>query len=206
VHTVSEDPSPLTDLTETDEERPSITEVNGTVAKFTMAYSPDAGPRRSFGPPLISLLPSFIYLAFALGVLGMVLLAHSSSSNSSLYVWVVEGDKGRPFGSGPLAGFIALSAVATVIRARLRGAVVGPDGVETRTLLAMGIPRIRKLAWPQIDRVVIDDQNESIVLELWNGAYERMPEVRDSKGLADMIEGYASSRRKQITHLARKGP
>ncbi len=203
---MSEDPRPLADLSDSDEDRPSITEVNGTVAKFTMAYSPDAGPRRSFGPPTITMLPSLIYLAFALGVVGMVMLAHGASSNSSLYVWVVEGDKGRPFGSGPLSGFIALSAVATVVRARLRGAVVGPDGVETRTLLAMGIPRIRKLAWPQIDRVVIDDENESVVLELWNGAYERLPDVRDRKGLADMIEGYASSRRKQITHLARKGP
>ncbi len=186
-----------------DDDRPSITEVNGTVARFEMAYSTVAPTRRAFGPPTWVMLPSLVYVGFAFAVLATVVMAHTGSSNSALYRWVVEGDRGRPLGSVPLTAIIVVSALATLIRSRMRGVIVTHDGVESRTILAMGIPQIKKLAWPQIDRMVIDDQNDSVILELWNGGYERLPAVKDAAGLARHLEEIAASKKKQVTHLAK---
>jgi hypothetical protein len=184
-----------------EEERPSITEVNGTVARFEMAYEANDKQRHAFGPPLIQMWPSLLYLAFASVVVLLVVMAHVGSSNSSLYIWVVEGDKGRPLGSTPLAIIIFASALATVIRSRMRGVIVTHDGVETRTILPMGIPRVRRYAWAQLDRFVIDDKDKSVVMELWSGEYERLPRVKDAEGLARLIEGIAGARKKQVTRL-----
>jgi hypothetical protein len=184
-----------------DEERPSITEVDGTVARFEMAYEPGPKDRHAFGPPLVQVLPSLLYLAFGLVVVGVVVAAHAGSSNSSLYTWVVEGDRGRPLGSVPLSIIILLSGVATVARAMMRGVIVSGQGIETRTVLPMGIPRVRKYAWAQVDRFVIDDKNKSVVMELWSGEYERLPAVKDADGLARVVEGVAAARKKQVTRL-----
>ena len=49
-------------------EMESVTEVNGTVARFEMAYSPATrGPER-FGPPMRQRVGSMLFLAFGLGV------------------------------------------------------------------------------------------------------------------------------------------
>ncbi|MDP9033296.1 MAG: hypothetical protein M3O50_00690, partial [Myxococcota bacterium] len=38
-------------------DRISVTDANGTVARFEMTYSPRASPRTKFGPPLPSRVP-----------------------------------------------------------------------------------------------------------------------------------------------------
>jgi hypothetical protein len=182
-----------------DGDRPSITEVNGTVAKFEMAYSPDKADRFAFGPPVIQRLPSLVFLGFALFVAAMVFTAYHGSSNTSLYRWVVEGDRGRPLGSGPLAFIIVLCALATVVRAALRGVVVTADAVEARYLVA-GIPKVKRWRWAQIDRVLISERE--VMFELWNGSYERLPPVREAKKMADLLAGIATSRGRQVTRLA----
>ena len=48
-----------------DGDRPSITEVNGTVARFEMAYNPNPDDRFVFGPPVWQRLPSLLFLGFA---------------------------------------------------------------------------------------------------------------------------------------------
>lgn len=194
----------LPDVIETsdDGDRPSITEVNGTVARFEMAYSPpEKGDRVVFGPPISQRIPSFVYLGFALLVTLAVLLAYQNA-NGRLYVWIVEGDRGRPVGSVPLAGLILLSAVGTLIRAGLRGVVVTADGVEARYLLALGVPRIKRWSWAQIDRLVVDD--DDVLLELWDGTYERLPKVREQRKLAGMLEAIAIARGRQVTRLPPK--
>lgn len=198
-----EDPSKLPSLFESaaDEEAPSITDVHGTVARFEMAYSPEKGEKHFFGPPITQLAPSWIYLTFALFVAAVVALGHVSGSNTSLYVWVVERDQSRPFGAVPLAGIVLVSAIATVVRARMRGVIVGADGLETREILGFGVPRVRKLTWAQIDRVLVDDK--SLMLELWNGEYQRLPAVRDFAKLSKLMLGIAAARQKQVTHLDR---
>lgn len=192
-------PDELRDMIEASDDRPSITGVNGSVAHFEMAYSPQKGERFAFGPPLLQRAPSLIYLAFAIGLAAAVALAYLGSSNSSLYVWVVEGDRSRPLGSIPLAFLIVLSAVGTVLRAGMRGVVVTADGVEARYLLALGVPRIRKWTWPQIDRVVLGESD--VLLELWNGTFERLPPVREAGKLSELLGRLATARGRQVTRV-----
>lgn len=197
------DPKELPGMVETadDTERPSITDVHGTVARFEMAYSPKVGERRAFGPPLRHTVPSYVFLAGALAFAAVVAVAYAGSSNSSLFVWIVEGDRHRQIGAQPLAWFICFCAIGTVLRAHLRGVIVSQDGVELRTILPMGLPKVRKLMWAQIDRIVLDDQG--VMLELWNGEYERLPAVKDHDGLTRTLESTAALRKKTITRLAK---
>jgi hypothetical protein len=186
-----------------DGDRPSITDVNGTVARFEMAYNPREDERLVFGPPLWQRAPSLVYLGFALALAGAVFAAyHGATSNSSLYVWVVEGDRNRAMGAVPLVSLVVLSAFATVIRAGMRGVIVSRDGVEARYLLALGVPRIKRWTWSQIDRLVLDE--EDVMLELWDGSYERLPRVRDGKGLASLLERVAAGRGRVVTRLPRR--
>jgi hypothetical protein len=65
------------------------------------------------------------------------------------------------------------------------------------------VPRIKKWAWAQIDRLVLDDKG--VMLELWDGNYERLPDVADPKGLSDLLEQVAISRSKDVTRLRELG-
>ena len=193
-------PPELADLSdEPNGDRSSVTDVNGTVAKFEMSYSPPAGERIAFGPPMRMRIPGFVYLAFATVILGVVLVAHLGSSNSALFNWVVLGDRGRPISSAALAGIIMLSALGTILRANMRGVVVRADGLEGRYVLALGMPRIKKWAWPQIHRMVVDDTQ--VMLELWDGRYERLPQVAEPKKLGDLLERIAAGRQIAVTRL-----
>lgn len=181
-------------------EMESVTEVNGTVARFEMAYSPATrGPER-FGPPMRQRVGSMLFLAFGLGVAALVLIAYyASSSNSALYVWVVEGDRSRPLPAPILAFLVCVSGLGTLIRARMRGVVVHVDGIEARYLLPMGVPRVKRWAWAQIERVVLDD--DGAMLELWDSTYERLPDVARPRELGALLERIAGSRRIVVTRL-----
>lgn len=191
----------LPDVIESSDEgdRPSITEVNGTVAKFEMAYAPEKSDRFAFGPPMLSRIPGYAFLAFA-AVIGLtVLAAYNGSSNSSLYIWVVEGDKHRVFGSAPLAFIIVFAAVGNVIKNSLRGVIVTAEAVEMRMLVA-GFPRVKRWTWAQIDRLVVDE--EEVMLELWDGTYERLPKVKNGQKLAELLASIATARGRSVTRLS----
>lgn len=192
----------LPDVIETSDEgdRPSITEVDGTVAKFEMAYAPEKSDRFTFGPPMLSRIPGYAFLLFAALVGLTVLVAYNGSSNSSLYIWVVEGDRHRMFGSGPLAFIILFAAVGNVIKTALRGVIVTADAVEARMLVA-GFPRVKRWTWAQIDRLVVDE--EDVMLELWDGTYERLPKVKNGLELADLLARIATARGRAVTRLAK---
>lgn len=66
----------------------------------------------------------------------------------------------------------------------------------------IGVPRIRKWTWSQIDRLVVDD--EDVMLELWDGSYEKLPKVREGKKLAELLERVAAGRGRPVTRLPRK--
>jgi hypothetical protein len=193
-----DDPPALKDLTD-DGDRISITDVNGTVARFDMSYSPLAGERLFFGPPRSARIPGFVFLAFGLVLVALELIAYSGSSNSRLYVWLVEGDSTRPLPSALLAAIVLVSALGTVLRTHLRGVVVRGDGLEARYLLPLGMPRIKKWAWAQIHRMVIDDRQ--VMLELWDNTYEKLPPVGDFLKLRAALEGVAAARRIPVTTL-----
>jgi hypothetical protein len=163
-----------------------------------MAYSPGQAERFAFGAPLSQRLPSFLYLGVAVAIAGVVLTAYNSPSSSPLFIWLVEGDRGRVISSMQFMFLVMCTALASVVRAALRGVIVTGYGIETRTL-AGPMPRVRKWAWTQIDRLIVDD--EDVMLELWNGTYERLPKVKDGKGLAELLERIAAARGRPVTRL-----
>jgi hypothetical protein len=185
---------------EGEDDRPSITEVNGTVAQFEMTYSPPVGARAKFGPPWKTRLPSAAYLLGALVLGALVLYAYTAAPSSSVvFGWVVEGDRGRPISAGVLAVAILVSALATVLRTHMRGVLVSEQWIEARYLLPLGIPRARRWAWAQVHRVIVDGPR--LALELWDSSFERLPEVERSFELTDLVLQQARMRRIAITVL-----
>jgi hypothetical protein len=182
-----------------DGDRISVTDVNGTVARFEMAYSPTESDRFRFGPPLRQRLPSFVFLGFAMAMVGVVLYGESASSGTALSTWIAEHDRGRPIGSLGLAVIVLVCSMGTVVRAQMRGLIVRADGVEARYLLALGMPRICRWTWAQVERIIFDDA--SVMFELWNGEYERLPAVDDHAGMCDLLERIASGRKIRVTKL-----
>jgi len=190
------------DAGDEDGDRASITEVNGTVARFEMTYSPPAGAKAKFGPPLRSRVPSAIYLAGALVLGSMVLYAYSwAPSSSQVFAYVVEGDRTRPISANILAIIVVVSALATVLRTHMRGVLLSDDWIEARYLLPFGIPRARRWGWPQVLRVVVD--GTSVGFELWDGSFAKLPEVARGRELADMVCQYAQHHRIDVTVLER---
>jgi hypothetical protein len=184
---------------EDDGERISVTDVNGTVARFEMAYSPNEADRFRFGPPMRQRIPSLVFAAAAAAMLAAVLYGENGGAIPALSRWLADQDRGRPIGSLGLASIVLTCAVGTVIRAGMRGLVIRADGVEARYLLALGVPRICRWTWAQVERIVVDDA--SVMFELWNGQYERLPAVQDHGGLCDLLLRIAAARRIRVTKL-----
>ena len=195
-------PPPDQERVDDDGDRISITDVNGTVARFEMTYSPpEAGDRTKFGPPLRSRIPSAIYLAASV-VFGIVTLcAYNAPTSSKLFVWAVEGDRIRPISVSVIAIVLLVSSVATVLRTHMRGVIVTDDWIEARYLLPLGIPRAKRWGWPQVTRVVIDGPRTGF--EMYDGSFERLPEVADGKGMAQLIMHHAGRLRIDVTVLER---
>ncbi len=198
--TPSQDERVLPSVVDDDGDRVSVTDVNGTIARFEMTYSPPAGGKVKFGPPIAARIPSAIYLAGALVLGALVLYAYAAASSSSiLFVWVVEKDRGRPLSANVLTIVVVVSALATVLRTHMRGVLVSEDWIEARYLLPLGIPRSRRWAWTQVLRVVLDGTR--VALELWDGSFERLPDVAKGRELVDVILQHAQQRRIDVTLL-----
>lgn len=184
----------LPSILDTDDgDRPSITETNGTVVRFEMAFDPNPKDRFAFHAPFSQRVPSFVFLGFASALGLFVVMGTHASSNSAMFRWVTEHPASVP---GSMILFIC--ALGVVIRAALRGVIVTRDAIETRDLVA-SLPRVRRWRWAQIDRVIIDD--ESVMLELWNGSYERLPRVQETHELGTLLERIAASRGRPVTRL-----
>lgn len=179
-------------------DRPSITEVNGTVARFEMAYQPEPAERYAFGPTLLARIPAILWFAFSLGVTLTVVLAHHMSSNTKLYVWVVERDRGG-LPASVLAFVVLASGIATLVRSGMRGVIVQRDGIEARYVLPMGVPRVRRWAWAQIHRMVLSD--DGVMVELWTGEYMKLPTVGKPLELAAVLAHKATEHGIAVTSL-----
>lgn len=180
----------------------SETGAHGTVARFEMTYSAPTGRRTKFGPPLRQRIPSALYLLAALGLGAVVLYGYTTApTDSRLFVWLVEGDRDRVLSASVLASIVVVSALATTLRTHMRGVLVGDEWIEARYLLAFGIPRARRWAWPEVTRVVLDDV--SVGLELWDGSFHRLPEVSAARELAGRMASEARRRRIDVTELDR---
>ena len=84
----------------------------------------------------------------------------------------------------------------------MRGVIVDESGLEIRTILLLGIPRLKRWAWAQVHRIVVDEKR--ILIELWDGQHEFLPSVAEHQKLADPLGSIATRRRITITHLAPK--
>ncbi len=185
-----------------DGDRESVTDVNGSVARFEMSYSPPSAARTKFGPPLRTRVPSALYLLAAMGLGAAVLYAYTAAPSSSrLFVWAVEGDRDRPVPASVLAAVVLVSALATVLRTHMRGVLVSEEWIEARYLLPLGIPKARRWGWAQVLRVVVDDTR--IALELWDGSFERLPDVARARDLVQLVVRQAQRRRIDVTALDR---
>lgn len=193
----------LPDLSEPsqDGDRLSVTDVNGTVARFEMTYSAPTTDRRKFGVPMRMRLPSFIYLALALVMVVLVVWGYNAPSTSRIFVWVVEGDRTRPFSSQVLAAIVSACAVGTVLAGQMRGVVISTDWIEARYQLPLGIPKTARWGWPQVNRIILS--KDSIAVELMDGSWERLPEVADLGELRAFMLAHAAKRKIDVTELER---
>jgi hypothetical protein len=81
----------------------------------------------------------------------------------------------------------------------MRGVLVSDEWIEARYLLPLGIPRARRWGWPQVLRVVVD--GTQIAFELWDGSFERLPQVSRGRELVDLVVKEAQRRRIDVTAL-----
>jgi hypothetical protein len=163
---------------------------------FDMTYKPVK--TQTFGPPVLAHLPALIYLALAVGLVAVVMIGSASSNGSWLFRYIVEEDSQRLLGARTLAVIVFVSALASLAKTRMRGVIVHPEGLETRDTLGVGWPRVRRYAWPQIDRIVLD-AGESIAVDLWDGRREWLPKVGARDQLAQELERIAMARAIPIT-------
>ena len=155
-----------------------------------MTYRPT---ETSFGPPFLIRVPSLIYAALAAAAVIVVLVAEASPSSSWLYVNVVERGVRGFMGARTFAGCLVVGALASVLRANMRGVRIRSDGVEYRDIVSLGIPRLKRFKWAQIDRVILDAPRY-IALDLWDGTRALLPEVSDRLTLSATLEKVAHAR------------
>ena len=154
-----------------------------------MTYRPT---ETSFGPPLTIRIPSILYAVVALTAVVLVLVAEASPSSSWLYVNIVERGVRGFMSARAFAGCLVVGALASLLRANMRGVRVRADGVEYRDIVSL-IPRLRRFKWAQIDRVILDAPR-SVALDLWDGTRAFLPEVSDRPTLSATLEKVAHAR------------
>lgn len=163
---------------------------------FDMTYRPER--RIAFGPPLVQRIPVLVYLLFATVVTGLIIYGQFAPSGSTIFHYVVEGDRGRLIPSSVCAIVLVTSAVAALIREEMRGVVLHPDGIDVRELLTLGWPRVRRFHWSQIDRVFVpaaQARNVKLIrLDLWDGTRTLLPNVARSTELGMLLERVALAR------------
>lgn len=191
----------VSDRVDDDGDRISITDVNGTIARFDMSYEPPStGERLKFGPPRVTRIPSALYLVASVVFAAVTAYAYNAPTSSKLFVWAVEGDRMRPLSVSVIAVILIVSALATVIRTHMRGVIVTDDWIEAR-YLQMTIPKAKRWGWPQVTRIVLD--GERVGFEMYDGSFERLPEVGDGKAMVQVMLHHAARLRIDVTVLER---
>jgi hypothetical protein len=152
-----------------------------------MTYRPT---EEFFGPPFSQRVPSLVHLMLALGLLILVLAVRNGPRDSRLYGYLFL--EPHLLSTEVTVGLFLMSAIASALRAGMRGVRVRSDWVEYRDLLGSFVPKVRRIRWAQIDRLNLGDQ--LVTLELWDGTRDTLPKVRDLDGLARTLERVAIKR------------
>jgi hypothetical protein len=151
---------------------------------FDMTYRP---AETSFGPPLVAHLPSLVYLAVAIAAGVLVFLGERAPAGSFLYNQVVERSLTGFIGARTVVGILLVGACSSLLKTSMRGVRIKGDGLDFRDVVSLGLPRLRRYKWAQIDRILLDGPR-TIVLELWDGTQAYLPEVNDRDKLASALE------------------
>jgi hypothetical protein len=172
---------------------------------FDMTYKP--ARRAAFGPPTGVRIPSYTALVVTSLLAMAAWWAPNTSPGSFLHTHVVEGDRTRLVPAMVIALVLCGSALAAVLRTEMRGVIVTPEGVIVRDLLPGGIPRVKRFAWSQIDRVriprfasdgrpdgTIAGAPKKIRFDLWDGTQSFVPDVARTKDLSLILERVALAR------------
>jgi hypothetical protein len=157
---------------------------------FDMTYRPT---ETAFGPPLIAHLPSAFYLLCAIGAAITVFLAYQAPVGSFLYRQIVLRSAQGFIGARTVSLLLVAGAVSSLIKTSMRGVRIRPDGLEFRDVVSVGIPRLRRYKWAQIDRILLDSPS-AIVIELWDGTHAYLPDVNDREQLGAALEKVAVAR------------
>ena len=167
-----------------------------------MTYRPAGSV--SFGPPISERMATIAYVGLAAAICAVIVYGQNAPSNSWIFHYVVEGDRDRLMSSTACAIVLLVSVVAALAREGMRGVVVHPDGIETREVLALGWPRVRRFHWSQIDRLVVPEAKRvptrrpkkqgNIRVDLWDGSRAWLPRVGNWIDLAVMLEKVALAR------------
>jgi hypothetical protein len=155
-----------------------------------MTYRP---AETSFGPPFITHLPSLVYLTIAIGAVVVVFLAEQAPAGSFLYDQIIERSIRGVVSARAVAALLLFGALASLLRTSMRGVRIRGDGLEFRDVVTLGIPRLRRYRWAQIDRILLDVPS-GVVLELWDGSRAYMPEVNDRVSLSAALEKVGHAR------------
>lgn len=132
-------------------------------------------PREEFfGPPFRQRIPSLLHLLFALGLLVFVFFVERGSRETAAYAYLFRRAHLIDIHVVELA-FVG-SSVASLLRAQMRGVRVRGDFLEYRDLVGSFWPKVRKIRWAQIDRILLHESS-AVSLELWDGTTEFLPEV-----------------------------
>lgn len=149
-------------------------------------------PREEFfGPPFRQRIPALLHLAFALGLILFVFVVERGSKDSAAYAYLFRRSHLIDIHVVELA-FVG-SSVASFLRSQMRGVRVRGDFLEYRDLLASFWPKVRKIRWAQIDRVVLHESS-AVSLELWDGTTEFLPEVASPLELGRVLSQVALAR------------
>lgn len=156
---------------------------------FGMSYRPDESV---YLPPHRARAASYVYVGLAVAAVVLVVVGENSGSNSWLFDFVVAQDRGRWMSARTFAIVLVVGAVASVLRSSMRGIRVYEDGLETREVAYGFLPKVRRFRWPQLERIVLDQQ--ALWIELWDGQRAKLPAVADREGLVCTLERVAASR------------
>jgi hypothetical protein len=143
-----------------------------------------------FGPPLIMRVPSILYALIALLVVALVASAEMGPPGSALRAYMIE--RPHPISARAFAIMIVIGAVASILRAGMRGVRIRGDALEYRDVVSWAWPRVRRYKWAQIDRITLS--SDMISLDLWDGTQQELPPVSDARGLSRVLEKVAAAR------------
>ena len=131
--------------------------------------------------------------ALTVVVATIVFVAEHSSSNSTLYVHLIEKGSQRLISPRTFALLLLLSSISAVLRTNMRGVRVRGDGIEYRDIVSLIIPKLRRLRWAQMNRIMLS-KSGLVTIDLWDGSRIFLPMVQDRELLAKTLEQVALAR------------